>query len=200
MEVFSSTFVKEEMYNTITEQMIKELNKNDVRLDKDLSLKFFNNTKDSRDVLFETGEIKMTDNFKSKVNDIWPLYQNIITKDTFLNYISEIRIEGHTDTLPPKNSNMSSYEYNLNLSSQRAQEVLAFIRAMPCYINLQETKKQRLQFLMTANGMSYSRVLNDSNQVAYLSDIKTISAQKSRRVEFRIVTSNQKLIENLTKK
>lgn len=71
---------------------------------------------------------------------------------------------------------------------------------MPCYVNLEESKKQRLQFLMTANGMSYSRALNDSNEISYLSKMKTISAEKSRRVEFRIVTTNQKLIENLIKK
>jgi outer membrane protein OmpA-like peptidoglycan-associated protein len=200
MEVFSSTFVKEEMYNSITEQMIDDLDKNNVKLGKDLSLKFFNNDKNSKDVLFETGEVTMTDNFKNKVREIWPLYQNIITKDTFLNYISEIRIEGHTDTLPPKNSVLSSYEYNLNLSSLRAQEVLRFIRSMPCYINLEESKKERLQFLMTANGMSYSRALNYSNEVSYLSNLKSISPEKSRRVEFRIITTNQKLIENLIKK
>lgn len=199
MEVFSSTFIKDEMYNTITKEMINELDKNNVKLDKDLSLKFFNNEQNKQDVLFQTGEPTMTDGFKLKIKKIWPKYQDIIIKDTFLNYISEIRIEGHTDTLPPKNNNISSYEYNLNLSSLRAQEVLKYIRTLPCYTNLVNTKKARLQFLMTANGMSYSRALNDLNQVSYLSKQKDINAQKSRRVEFRIVTTNQKLINSLIK-
>ena len=55
MEVFSSTFVKGEMYNTITEQMIDDLDRNNVKLDKDLSLKFFNNDKNSKDVLLKRG-------------------------------------------------------------------------------------------------------------------------------------------------
>lgn len=116
MEVFSTNFIKDEMYNTITEKMINELDKNNVKLGKDLSLKFINNDK-NKDVLFETGAENMTENFKTKISEIWPLYQNIITQDTFLNYISEIRIEGHTDTLPPRKAKSNSYEYNLNLSS-----------------------------------------------------------------------------------
>ena len=200
MEVFSTNFIKDEMYNTITEKMINELEKNNVKLGKDLSLKFFNNDKNNKDILFETGAEEMTDNFKAKVSEIWPLYQNIIVQDTFLNYISEIRIEGHTDTLPPKNSISNSYEYNLNLSSLRAQQVLKFIKDQQSYLRLDSTKKSRLQYLLTANGMSYSRALNDSNEVAYLSNNKSINQDKSRRVEFRIVTTNQKLIESLIKK
>lgn len=200
MEVFSSTFVKDEMYNTITEQMIDELEGNNVKLGKDLSLKFFNNGNNSTDTLFKPGEFRMTRSFKDKIDVIWPLYQDIIARDSFLNYISEIRIEGHTDTMPPKKSNLGSYEYNLNLSAQRAQDVLNYIRSMSCYLALDEPKRQRLQFLMTANGMSYSRALNDSSEVVYLSLNKNINPDKSRRVEFRIVTTNQKMIDNLLKK
>jgi flagellar motor protein MotB len=200
MEVFSTNFIKDEMYNTITQKMINELEKNNVKLGKDLSLKFINNDNDNKEELFKGGDERMTDAFKIKVSEIWPLYQNIITQDTFLNYISEIRIEGHTDTLPPKNHLLNSYEYNLNLSSLRAQQVLKFIKDQPSYLSLDSSKKNRLQYLLTANGMSYSRALNDSNEVTYLSNNKTINIDKSRRVEFRIVTTNQKLIESLIKK
>ena len=199
MEVFTSTFVKEEMYNTITKQMINELNKNNVRIDKDLTLKFIND-ENKRDILFEPGKIEMTKEFQEKISEIWPSYQEIITLDTFLNYISEIRIEGHTDTVPPSESQLSSYEYNLNLSSSRAQEVLRYIRLLPCYLGLKKEKRERLEFLMTANGMSYSRALNDSNEISYLSKCKTINNEKSRRVEFKIITTNQKLIDRLIKK
>lgn len=197
MEVFSTNFIKDEMYNTITEKMINKLQNDNVKLGKDLSLKFFNNDKNDKDVLFETGSEEMTNNFKIKVSQIWPLYQDVITQDSFLNYISEIRIEGHTDTLPPKKSISNSYEYNLNLSSLRAQQVLKFIKNQPAYLGLDSAKKSRLQFLLTANGMSFSRALNDSNEVAYLSKNKGINQDKSRRVEFRIVTTNEKLIESL---
>jgi flagellar motor protein MotB len=199
MEVFSANFIKDDIYNTITEQMVDDLDKNNIKLGKDLSLKFFSNDKNANELLFNTGEVEMTENFKKKVSRIWPMYQQIITKDTFLNYINEIRIEGHTDTLPPKNSDLNSYDYNLNLSSLRAQEVLKFIKNQPVYLSLDSIKKARLQYLLTANGMSYSRSLNDSNEIAYISKNKGINLDKSRRVEFRIVTSNQKLVDNLLK-
>jgi outer membrane protein OmpA-like peptidoglycan-associated protein len=199
MEVFSANFKKDEIYNTITDQMINQLNRQNVKLGKDLSLKFINQDNNDSDVLFVPGSAEMTVSFKQKLDSIWVPYQNIISQDTFLNYISEIRIEGHTDTSPPKKSTQNSYEYNLNLSSQRAQSVLHYVQNMDCYINLDKQKKERLQFLMTANGMSFSRALNDSGQIAYTSKLKTISNDKSRRVEFRIVTTNEKLIQNLIK-
>jgi outer membrane protein OmpA-like peptidoglycan-associated protein len=199
MEVFSTNFVKDEMYNTINDEMVKELQKNNIKLGKDLSLKFINNDTDNQGQLFEPGKKEMTENFKRKLDEIWQPYQNIITRDSFLNYISEIRIEGHTDTSPPKNNPIASYEYNLDLSSQRAQEVLRYIRQMTCYKNLSDTLRQRLQFLMTANGMSYSRALNDSSEVSYLSAHSRINNDLSRRVEFKLVTTNQKLVESFLK-
>ncbi len=200
MEVFSSTFIKEDMYNTITKEMKNDLKKNNVKLSKDLSLKFMNNSKKDKDVLFNTNDPVMTIEFKTKIASLWPKYQEIITRDTFINYISEIRIEGHTDTFPPVNSKLNSYEYNLNLSALRAQNVLEYIRSLEVYKKLSESKKERLQYLMTANGMSYSRALNDSNEIAYLSKNKSINCDKSRRVEIKIITTNQKLIDNLLKK
>jgi outer membrane protein OmpA-like peptidoglycan-associated protein len=200
MEVFSSNFKKDEIYNTINSQMIGELNRQNVKLGKDLSLKFINQDINDSDVLFVPGSAELTVSFRRKLDSVWLPYQKIITQDTFLNYISEIRIEGHTDTSPPRNSAQSSYEYNLNLSSQRAQSVLHYVQNMDCYVHLEKAKKERLQFLMTANGMSYSRALNDSGQIAYTSRMKAISNSKSRRVEFRIVTTNEKLIQDLIKK
>jgi flagellar motor protein MotB len=198
MEVFSSTFVKDKMYNTISEEMIEDLDSVNAKLGKDLSIRFFSNSNSGRDTLFRTGDNRMTDEFRKRLDLVWPKYQKIITKDSFLNYIGEIRIEGHTDTMPPKNSSLSSYEFNLNLSSLRAQDVLNYIRGMPCYVSLDSAKRKRLDFLMTANGMSYSRILNDSSELVYLSENKRIDPEKSRRVEFRIVSTNEKLIQKLT--
>jgi outer membrane protein OmpA-like peptidoglycan-associated protein len=199
MEVFSSTFVKDKIYNTIGEEMIEDLDSVNAKLGKDLSIRFFNSSNSGNDTLFRTGDYRMTEEFRRRLDLVWPKYQNIITKDSFLNYIGEIRIEGHTDTMPPKYSKVSSYEYNLNLSSLRAQEVLNYIRGMECYVSLDSMKRKRLDFLMTANGMSFSRILNDSSEVVYLSKNKNIDSDKSRRVEFRIVSTNERLIQKLTK-
>jgi len=200
MEVFTSNFVKDDMYNTISKNMATELSDRNVKFDKDLSLKFFNDSLDDSAVQFGKGQDTMSTSFKQRIGSLWPKYQAIITRDSFLNYISEIRIEGHTDTMPPtKITNMSSYAYNLDLSARRAQDVLNYIQSLPCFTSLDSVKRERLEFLMTANGMSYSRALNDSGKVAYLSLDKKKSNDQSRRVEFRIVTTNQKLVESLMK-
>lgn len=201
MEVFTSNFVKDDMYNTISTNMAAELSDRNVKFDKDLSLKFFNDSMDDSAFQFGKGQDTMSASFKQRIGSLWPKYQAIITRDTFLNYISEIRIEGHTDTMPPTRiTNKSSYAYNLDLSARRAQDVLNYIQSLPCFLSLDSVKRERLEFLMTANGMSYSRALNDSGEVAYLSHDKRKSNDQSRRVEFRIVTTNQKLVESLLKR
>lgn len=68
---------------------------------------------------------------------------------------------------------------------------------MPCYRMLPDSTKVKLQFLLTANGMSYSRALNDKSEIAFTSKNKLINNNLSRRVEFKLVTTNPKLAENL---
>jgi len=57
--------------------------------------------------------------------------------------------------------------------------------------------KNRLEFLLTANGLSFSRALNSEKEVVYTANNKTIDNTLSRRVEFKIVTSNEKLAEKI---
>jgi flagellar motor protein MotB len=198
MDVYSGRYVQEDLYNSISAHLSKELQNSNVRLSKDLSLKFINaGGNDSSEVLFEQGDDKMTHLFTRQIDSIWPKYQKIILADSFINHIGEIRIEGHADTTSPRKSKMSSYDYNLELSSKRAQKVLHYIRNMECYKVLPIEKKERLQYLLTANGMSYSRSLNKDDSVAYLARNKQIELIRSRRVEFKIVTTNQVLIKKL---
>lgn len=129
------------------------------------------------------------------------LYQKILLDKKNLPYISEIRIEGHTDTIAPKKDHTESYLYNLNLSSARAQSVLSYIRSLDSYNSLPPTDKSKLDFLLTANGMSFSRALNSKGEISALSKTdKSIDLNRSRRVEFRINTSNEELLTNLSEK
>ncbi|MFP9099434.1 OmpA family protein, partial [Flavobacterium sp. RHBU_24] len=128
LEGISDTIIKDEIYNAIGEDLKEDFKSKNVQLDKDMSLKFLQDTVNKSEELFEIGSAEMTPSFKSKISDIWPKYQAIILDDKNLKYISEIRIEGHTDTIAPKKKNQESYLYNLNLSSARAQSVLEYIR------------------------------------------------------------------------
>ena len=143
----------------------------------------------------------MTPEFENILNNFTPKYLKIITSSDYLDNISEIRIEGHTDTIPPRKSfRRESYDYNLELSSNRARSVLNYIRSHESYLSYPDSIKTRLDFLFTANGLSYSRVLNNAKEVSYLSNNKSVNNDLSRRVEFKIVTSNDKLVESIIKK
>jgi len=58
--------------------------------------------------------------------------------------------------------------------------------------------EQRLQFWITANGLSFGRTLDDNKQLTALSG-KQANNNYSRRVEFRIITTSETLIEQVLK-
>jgi len=201
LEGLSDKIIKDDIYNAIGEDLKKDFKSKNVQLDDDMSLKFLQDSINKNQELFEIGSAEMTSSFKEKVAYVWPKYQAIILSKKNLHYISEIRIEGHTDTIAPRKKDKESYLYNLNLSSARAQSVLEFIRTLKAYQTLEVKKRSRLDFLLTANGMSFSRALNKKGEVSVLSkDDNSIDLNKSRRVEFRINTSNEELQSSLSKK
>lgn len=201
LEGLSDKIIKDDIYNSIGENLKKDFKSKNVQLDDDMSLKFLQDSVNRTQELFEIGSAEMTPSFKETVKYVWPKYQAIILSKKNLKYISEIRIEGHTDTIAPKKKDKESYLYNLNLSSARAQSVLEFIRTLEAYQTLEVKKRNRLDFLLTANGMSFSRALNKKGEVSVLSkDDNSIDLNKSRRVEFRINTSNEELQSSLVTK
>lgn len=112
--------------------------------------------------------------------------------------ISEIRIEGHTDTVPAPSFDKDPYIGNILLSQQRAAEVLKHFRNMNYYKTLSKTDEKFLQFWLTANGLSYGRTVDSNGELTIISGLP-INNKKSRRVEFRIVTTSDKLIERVLK-
>ena len=86
----------------------------------------------------------------------------------------------------------------MKLSQDRGRNVLAFLRTQKCFINLQPTEKERLQYWLTANGLSYGRAVDKNYKISF--DTKQpIDNDKSRRVEFRIVTTSEAIINEALK-
>jgi hypothetical protein len=81
----------------------------------------------------------------------------------------------------------------MELSQNRARNVLGFLRQQDCFINLETIKKDRLQYWLTANGLSYGRTVDKDFKIAYGGNLP-IDNDKSRRVEFRIVTTSEAII------
>lgn len=196
MQFIEYRFIQTEIYNTLDLAFHQEIQNKSIELSPDATVKFNLNSQDQE--LFGL-DCLISNNFKEVLDNFIPGYLNIITDERYINKISEVRIEGHTDVQPPKDKSIESYIYNLELSSCRARAVLNHIRNSETFLSYSDNIRDRLDFLFTANGLSYSRALNDHKEIAYLSVDKDVNNSFSRRVEFKIVTSNDELIDQMVK-
>ena len=190
-----------EEYKITKENLLKELQQTffqdkkrwNLELDDDLSIKFTN-----PQVLFDEGKSDVTLTFQMILREFLPKYLNVVMQDKYKDKIAEIRIEGHTNTKPINKTN-DPYVENMELSQNRARNVLSFLRQQNCFIHLELSKKQRLQYWLTANGLSYGRTIDSNSNLTFNSQLP-IDPNKSRRVEFRIVTTSEVLVESIIDK
>ncbi|MBS1571802.1 MAG: OmpA family protein, partial [Bacteroidetes bacterium] len=143
------------------------------------------------------GKSDITPHFQAILTDFLPKYLSVVLQEKYKDKIAEIRIEGHTDTKPIGLTG-DPYIDNMKLSQDRGRNVLAFLRSQNCFINLQPTEKERLQYWLTANGLSYGRTVDKDYKISFDSK-QPIDNDKSRRVEFRIVTTSEAIINEALK-
>lgn len=155
----------------------------------DLSMKFRKS-----EVQFAAGSWQLTPQFEEILDEFLPKYFDILLNDSLRNHIEEIRIEGHTDDKPMPSLDPDPYIANVILSQRRALSVLRYFRNMEYFKNLPEDQQHTLEYWFTANGLSYGKALDNNNQYSFSSK-KDINRDKSRRVEFRIITDSEKLLE-----
>lgn len=180
------------LYNELNETFKKDFAKWDLKLDNDLSIKFTN-----PQVLFNTGSSEITSHFQNILTDFFPKYLSVVLQEKYKNKIAEIRIEGHTDTKPISLSG-DPYIENMKLSQDRGRNVLAFLRSQKCFTDLNPKDKERLQYWLTANGLSYGRTVDKNYKISFDSK-QPVDNDKSRRVEFRIVTTSEAIINEALK-
>lgn len=161
---------------------------------KDLSMKF-----KEPEVLFAQGSGELQPKFKEILDEFIPRYLGILLTDSLRNRIREIRIEGHTDDLRMVKYGSDPYLSNVLLSQERAYNVLSYIRSMEEFEKYTPEQKQLLDFWFTANGLSYGKALDSHDRYVALSK-DSIDRAKSRRVEFRIVTTGDEILENFVNK
>ena len=161
---------------------------------KDLSMKF-----KEPEVLFALGSGEIKPKFTEILDEFIPRYLNILLTDSLKDRIQEIRIEGHTDDLRMVKYGKDPYLSNVLLSQERAYNVLKYIREMPSFERYTPEQKKLLDYWFTANGLSYGKALDAHEHYASLSG-DTIDREKSRRVEFRIVTTGEKVLEDFVRR
>lgn len=181
---------KRELHDKLVEEFKTETAEGKVSIHGDLSMRFEN-----AETLFKSGSWELTTSFKTELASYIPRYLNILLKDSMRSKIREIRIEGHTDDVPFPQLDPDPYLANLILSQRRTLNVMAYIRDLPEYQNYTDSEKEQLEYWFTANGLSYGKALDNSSEYKYLSR-QEINREKSRRVEFRIITAGEEVLEN----
>ena len=133
------------------------------------------------DVLFESGRYELTAAGRSFVDRFLPVYLNVLFSDEYKSNVSEIIIEGHTDS-------DGGYLYNLELSQQRALAVANYVLGDSCKAVSGDVKDQ-LRPVVTVNGRSSSDLILDANGVE--------DKDASRRVVFKFRLTDEQMIQQL---
>lgn len=188
-----------EQYNSTVERLYSRLQTEfaeDFKEDKwnaviseDLSIRFL----DER-VFFQQGSDRIRSRFQQILDDFFSRYLNILLHEDFRDQIAEVRVEGHTDST-------GDFIYNVNLSQDRTTKVLRHILfrdRQKTFENLSTTDQELVKFWFTANGFSFGRTIDSNGEFTLASD-QPEDKQLSRRVEFRIVTRTDDVIEALSK-
>ncbi|MBC6404081.1 MAG: OmpA family protein [Hyphomonadaceae bacterium] len=137
------------------------------------------------DSSFELNSAELSEAFRFTLEDFFPRLMTVVYE--YKDDISELRIEGHTDSsVRRSDTELSGYLYNTKLSQERSRNVMDFS------LNLERLKQEYLDWSythVTAHGMS------SSNKVFTRTGAEDHAA--SRRVEFRLRTTAEEDLLNL---
>lgn len=139
---------------------------------------------------FLQGDATVPNAFKNVLRNFFPRYIAILTKPEYRESIAEIRIEGHTSSeWFDRVGKDVAYYNNMELSQDRARNVLQYVLEIrhSTIIN----NKEWIKKFLTANGLSSSKLIFDPDGKQ--------NREESRRVEFRVVTKSEKLIDAIQK-
>ncbi len=185
---------KQELHDKLVEKFKAETQEKIITIGGDLSMRFQN-----AETLFDDGSWDLKPEFEKQLSVILPKYLDVLLNDSLKYKIREIRIEGHTNNIPFPKLDKDPYMANLILSQRRAQSVMQFLREIPEYKEYSPEDQKLLDYWFTATGFSYGHALDKNNEIAHVSG-KVVDSAKSRRVEFRIITSGEEVLEDFVEK
>lgn len=132
-------------------------------------------------VLFDFNKYDLKPSGQKFLQEFVPRYLGVILNDDYKEYVSEIIIEGHTDT-------EGDYLMNLELSQKRALAVATF-----CLMDegsvLPSDAVQELRKIVTANGRSFSNPVYNTDG--------TVNMDASRRVEFKFRLKDEDMVNEM---
>lgn len=178
--------VRNEIYEDLKETFEDRYENWDITISKDLTVRF---STDYEDAMFARYSSNIGTEFQLVLNDFIPEYLGIVANTKYRSKISEIRIEGYT-------ADDDDYIYTVELSQDRARNVLAHILNNETFAQLPTEIQSELRFRMTANGLGKSKAFNSNGDFVFTHG--GFIDSKSRRVEFRIVTNDQEVFDEVT--
>ncbi len=140
----------------------------------------------SNSILFDVGSDVIRQEGKDFLNEFIPVYLDVLMRPEYEGYISEVIIEGHTDT-------RGTYLGNLSLSQSRASNVMEYSLNVP---GLTEEQKEYLKSMVSATGRGSADPVYDENG--------EVDLEACRRVEFKFrmketgILAGTGIVEELT--
>lgn len=162
----------------VVESLKNEFSQNNVNVDIDSQTGAL--TLDAN-VMFAYDEAELTEEGKTALRNILPIYCKVLLEETHKPYLAEIIIDGYTDT-------DGDYSYNLALSQQRSLAVAQYLLDIQGeFLTEQETVD--LENYLTVNGHSMANPILDEQG--------NVDKDASRRVEVKFRLKDEEMIEEL---
>ena len=132
-------------------------------------------------ILFDYNKSELKKSGQEFLADFLPRYADVLLSPKYKDNISEILIEGHTDT-------EGDYLFNMELSQKRALAVAEFCLGDDSGI-LNDEQLEEMRGLISATGRSYSNPVYDQNG--------EIDMEASRRVEFLFRLKDEEMVREM---
>ena len=162
----------------VIEALQKEFSKNNVSVDIDAQTGALTL---NANVMFDYDQSELTDEGKSELANILPIYCKVLLQDDYKKYLAEIIIDGYTDT-------DGDYDYNLELSQKRSLAVAQYLTEIQGNF-LSSDEISDLQNYLTVNGHGSANPVLDSKG--------NEDKDASRRVEVKFRLKDDEMISEL---
>lgn len=135
---------------------------------------------------FEVNSAELSSEFSAVLTAFYPRLMDVMFR--YREAISELRIEGHTDSsVRSTDSELTGYLYNTQLSQNRSRNVMKYVLELAPIADSSQYLDWSFTHV-TAHGMSSSKKVFDVNGAENLA--------ASRRVEFRLrTTAEERLLD-----
>ena len=149
---------------------------------------------DSPNILFNAYQSTLKRDFKQLLNEFYPSYIEVLTRDEFKEFIKEIRVEGHTSSFYKGTVQYpcsDPYICNLELSQNRSLSVVRYLlRSRVANKMVENYSKQWFQNKSVAVGFSSSNTIIDK-------ETGREDKKKSRRVTFKPLLDAENFLKNI---